>query len=306
MTTAISPSTTDSLKLPEAHAIQCMEIWGGNKPIAGALSVPGIDVWVYSDPYRDTNPQAPAYGEEEEGGGDIYYISTCGAGKVSRFVVADVSGHGSSVGGMADSLRTMMRKHVNTLDQTQFARSVNREFGAYAQSGHFATALLTTYISQTDQLIVCNAGHPPPLLYRASKQSWHLLKHDLPDCCDKVANLPLGVIEPTNYWQFAVTLEKGDLVLIHTDSLIEARDPRRDNQELGMQGLLELARGLDGTRPDTIGSTLLDRVADWRDGTPPNDDQTLMVLHHNAADSPPQSVGQKLRVMGKLLGLIHY
>lgn len=305
MTTTVSPGTDAEPELPAEHGMQCMEIWGGNKPVAGALSVLGMDVWIYSDPHRDTDPQSQAHGDED-GGGDIYYISTCGGGKVSRFVVADVSGHGASVGGLAESLRALMHKYVNTLDQTQLAQSVNREFGAFAESGHFATALLTTYFAEINQLIVCNAGHPPPLLYRAQKQSWHLLEHDLPGCCDKADNLPLGIKEPTDYWQFAVSLEKSDLVLIYTDSLIEARNSRQDDQQLGLPGLLELARGLDVTRTDTIGSALLDGVAEWRGGQPPNDDQTLVVLHHNAEDSPHQSMSQELRGVDKMLGLIHY
>ncbi len=36
------------------------------------------------------------------------------------------------------------------------------------------------------------------------------------------------------------------------------------------------------------------------------DDQTLLVLHHNNADLPKQSVRQNMHVMAKMLGLLDH
>jgi hypothetical protein len=44
-------------------------------------------------------------------------------------------------------------------------------------------------------------------------------------------------------------------------------------------------------------------VAAYRGARPPNDDETLLVLHHNAMNPPAQSLGEKLRVMARMLGL---
>ena len=39
-----------------AHAtMQCMEIRGGNEPVDTAFSMPGLEAWVYSRPFRDAN-----------------------------------------------------------------------------------------------------------------------------------------------------------------------------------------------------------------------------------------------------------
>ncbi len=89
-----------------------MEVWGGNGAIHNAISVPGIDAWISSDPYEGN-----AYG------GDIHSVSMCGAGRISRFAIADVAGHGAAVGELAHRLRSLMRKYINTLDQTRFARA---------------------------------------------------------------------------------------------------------------------------------------------------------------------------------------
>ena len=95
----------------EHRELSCMEIWGGTKRTDELISVPGIDAWVSSEPYRDQ-----AYG------GDIHYVSSCGQGMVTRFSVVDVAGHGAEVGPLAHRMRRLMRKHINKLDQTRFAR----------------------------------------------------------------------------------------------------------------------------------------------------------------------------------------
>jgi len=44
-------------------------------------------------------------------------------------------------------------------------------------------------------------------------------------------------------------------------------------------------------------------VATYRGTLPSNDDETLLVLHHNATNPPAQSLGEKLGVMARMLGL---
>ena len=163
-TDSLSSSATRQAPEPDVHTLQCMEIWGGNQRVKNAFSVPGIDAWIFAEPFEG-NLQ----------GGDLHYISMCGAGNISRFAVADIAGHGANVGALAGRLRKLMRKHINTLDQTRFARAINHEFSKLSKAGSFATALLTTYFAPTDHLIICNAGHPRPLIYRADSQTWALL-----------------------------------------------------------------------------------------------------------------------------------
>jgi serine phosphatase RsbU (regulator of sigma subunit) len=255
------------------HAMQCSEVWGGNRAIESAVSVVGIDAWLFSRPYADA-----------EQGGDIHYISHCGHGMLSRFTIADVAGHGQGVAHLSDRLNGLMHEHINALDQAEFARSLNREFSALTTAGGFATAVLTTYFAPTDQLITVNAGHPTPLWYRSASKHWQTLRHDAPDRLDDISNLPLGVIDPTEYVQFAVQLDKGDLVLIYTDSLIEAKDPA--DRPLGEQGLLDIVQSIDPTEPDRFHRRLLDAVDAYRQGASVDDDVTLLILHHNAANPP--------------------
>jgi serine phosphatase RsbU (regulator of sigma subunit) len=122
------------------------------------------------------------------------------------------------------------------------------------------------------------------------------------DRVTEAVNLPLGVIEPTNYYQFAVHLQKGDLVLIYSDALPETQNA--DRQMLGDEGFLDRVRRIDATHPETFCSAVLDAVDDFRGRTPTQDDVTLVLLHHNGGRPPRQSIGQMVRVMGKMFGLL--
>ena len=54
------------------------------------------------------------------------------------------AGYGAAVSDLADRLRSLMRKYIDTLDQTRFARALNRDFLHLARDGRFATAVLAT------------------------------------------------------------------------------------------------------------------------------------------------------------------
>src|SRR2546428_12508544 len=116
----------------DAHAMQCMEVWGGNQTADSGVVMAGLDAWVYSKPYA--NAQA---------GGDVYYVSSCATGRITRLLVADVSGHGSAVSDTAVQLRSLMRKHVNQINQSRFVSSMNQQFSAMSKAGCFATAVVT-------------------------------------------------------------------------------------------------------------------------------------------------------------------
>lgn len=273
------------------HEVRCLEIWGGTQAVETMLKLPGIDAWVFSQPHA---------GDEE--GGDVHYVSSCFTGRVSRFAVADVSGHGTSVSGLSAKLRRLMRKHINHLDQTGFAKVLNEEFTASTEAGIFATAVMLSYFAPTDHLIVCNAGHPRPLWYDASEKHWRLLDHTLQDASGLPNNLPLGLIDPTAYLQFAVKLSQDDLILIYTDSLIEA-SAGGNGALLGEAGLLQLVEQLPMDNPEKMGKQLLSRIAAYRGGQPADDDQTLIVLHHNASEVPRRPIRNSIRYIASMLGL---
>lgn len=247
------------------HRLQCTDVWGGFEAIDTGVSVPGLDVWVYSRPF-----------EGQQAGGDLHYLSLCSAGELARVLLADVSGHGEGVAELADTLHRSMRQHVETVDQSEMARQLNRTFARHAETGRFATAAIVSH--KAGELVTVNAGHPAPLWYQAQRDRWCWLEPGCDEAKHDVTGLPLGVIDGTDYQQFAVTVGEGDVVLLYTDALIESRKDG-GGAMLGGDGLMRLAHGLDRTAPAAFGRRLRDAVHAYSGDTAPADDLTMITLY---------------------------
>jgi serine phosphatase RsbU (regulator of sigma subunit) len=266
--------------------------------------MPGLEAWVYSH----------AYGDSAAGGGDVHYVSSCATGRVTRLLLADVSGHGAPVCDVAGTLRSLMRRYVNYIDQAEFVRAMNGQFVNLSASGCFATAIVTTFFGPTNGLSLCNAGHPPPLLYRARTRRWEYLdlnarrdeEHSRASADgdeDDVSNIPLGVIDMVNYEQFQVTLEPGDLVLCYTDSLVEARDAA--GELLGQDGLLAIVRRLGSIGAGALIPTLLGAIDAVRPGNLGADDVTVLLFRPTGLGVRPPLRDRLLAPIRVLSGVLN-
>lgn len=242
----------------------CMEVWGGNTAVNRWFQMSGLDAWVYSRPHGGS-----------PGGGDVHYLSSCASGKITRILLADVSGHGERVSQVAVGLRELMRDHVNLVRQARFVRAVNREFTDNENTGKFATAVIGTYFFPTRSYEFCNAGHPPPLLYRGATQTWSILDLGEKERREHASNFPLGIDPDTKYEQQTVKLMSGDAILSYSDALIESA--REDGGLVLPDGLLEIVRSIEMGRPEMFIAELVRtiRAMDARNLT--GDDTTVIL-----------------------------
>jgi serine phosphatase RsbU (regulator of sigma subunit) len=274
--------------------MQCMEVWGGSQMTEQSVTFSGLNSWVYSKPYGGAKQ-----------GGDIYYASSCATGRISRLLLADVSGHGQKVASVAADLRTLMRRFVNRLDQTEFVQLMNQQFASLYTEAIFATALVTTFFSPTARLTLCNAGHPCPLLYRKREKKWSLLSHETSR--DGVpSNLPLGILDITSYEQFDLELEPGDCVMSYTDALVEARDA--DGRQLSEEGLLRIVRLLGDVPPERFIPTLLREIDSRYQDNLADDDVTVLLVQASGSrqqHSVRDKVRAGIRLAGSLVRSLH-
>ena len=273
----------------------CMEVWGGSQITTREVEMGGLNAWVHSKPFG-----------EAQSGGDVYYASSCATGRIARLLLADVAGHGASVATTAEDLRTLMRRFVNRLDQADFVKELNQQFVALSEVGTFATAVVATFFAPTQRLIMCNAGHPRPLLYRAANKEWNFLGQDGTAERAAPSNIPLGIMDITEYDQFDVQLESGDCVLAYTDALIEARDP--DGEMIGEIGLLKIVRELGDLEPQELTDALLLEIGKRYPENLSEDDVTILVARANG-EKPrvpfKEKLWAQLRMIGSLIRAIN-
>ena len=272
----------------QSQHMTCMEVWGGSELTERGIEMGGLDAWVYSKPFG-----------QAQRGGDVYYASSCATGRISRLLLADVSGHGSSVASTAADLRTLMRRFVNRLDQKEFVRLLNQQFVALSRTGTFATAVVATFFAPSRRLLICNAGHPRPLLYSAAKKDWSLLgRYGVDEKQPAPQNIPLGIIDLTEYEEFDVELAPGDCLLSYTDALSEARDA--DGEMFGEKGVLRLLKLLGDVPPEQLTEALLQEIRERYPENLSEDDVTVMLVRISGRQ-PDVPFREKLAAAGRFL-----
>ena len=257
-------------QLDQISGLACLEIRGGNDLATYAAELPGLSGWV------SCRPLGPS-----PRGGDVYYMSACSQGILTRVVLADVSGHGEGVSAAAIRLRDALRQHVEYFDQSTLIRRLNDNFLAGARRVQFATAFVASYYSESGELLFTNAGHPAPLWYQAATREWSLLSEATPLSKD-IIDLPLGLIAGTAYSQTAVQMNPGDMLLLYTDGISEAYD--ESGTQLGVTRLLSIARNLPVDSAVAAGQALVAATAQFSGSAPRADDQTVVALHRRMGD----------------------
>jgi sigma-B regulation protein RsbU (phosphoserine phosphatase) len=255
-------------KTGEFHRIACQEIRGGNHLAAYSAELPGLTGWVSCQPLQPSLS-----------GGDVYYMSACSKGVIARVVLADVAGHGETVSLAAGRLRDALSRHLDRWDQSILIRELNDNFLKRSRSTRFATAFVASFYSDSGELLFTNAGHVPPLWYRASVQDWSLLSDSTP-LSKEIVDLPLGLVAGTSYTQTAIQLEPGDLLLLYTDGISEACD--ESGTQLGLERLLSIARNLPTESAAAAGKELMAAVSRFRGTAPIADDETVVALQRPA------------------------
>ncbi|MCB9841443.1 MAG: serine/threonine-protein phosphatase [Phycisphaeraceae bacterium] len=283
-----------------------MEVAGGNVAFEGGLSLPGLDAWVITRPHRGA-----------ASGGDVHYLSSCATGRITRLLLADVSGHGERVGRTSAALRDIMRRNVNFVDQDRVVRALNAEFAGVA-GGRFATAIVGTYWEPTARLTLANAGHPRPLLRRRGEAGWSVVSVEDGEEVgagrlvkrgaraggaargDGPTDLPLGIEEGAAYRQVSVRLGRGDSLLLYTDALVEAG--AASGGQIGEAGLIGMLEGRDGVDAAAFLRELL-RDVEGRGGGALDDDATAILLRRSESRASfVAGLGAPVRIARSVFG----
>jgi sigma-B regulation protein RsbU (phosphoserine phosphatase) len=120
----------------------------------------------------------------------------------------------------------------------------------------------------TGTFLYANAGHPPPIWWRAALGTAEVV----PDCTGP----PLGIGLADTYSQASIRLDPGDLLVFFTDGLIEARSGRRGS--FGMTRLDTAIREGAANGPEAVKCKVMDSWQKFLAGKPCEDDVTLVVL----------------------------
>ena len=222
----------------------------------GTCERPGFDLAAVSVPCRTV-------------GGDFYdYVDV--SDTEFGFALGDVAGKGppaallaavvqSNFGALASVTREpaelMTRLNVALLRRAIDARFATMCYGVATPSGEFS---------------YCNAGQEPPLVIAKDGIRWL-----------ETGGPVLGLLPGARYEYETVTLAPGDLVIVCSDGVTEARNVA--NEEFGRDRLLDAMKSMHGAKPDLVLDLLLSAVNQFATGAPQADDITVLVFRYRGA-----------------------
>jgi sigma-B regulation protein RsbU (phosphoserine phosphatase) len=194
-------------------------------------AVPGYDI-------------AAAYLPTFEIGGDYFDYVPLESGRTA-VVIADVAGNGIPAALLMTAFRTLLRTSAKSYGvPSELLESLDAAIHGFARKRDFITVFFGILDPADHSFVYANAGHNLPLLVRATGAMEPL----------GPVGPALNIVENPRYETGAVSLSDGDCVVLYTDGIVEAFDPR--GEEFGRERLQETLRGT-GNRP---ASHILDRI----------------------------------------------
>ena len=156
----------------------------------------------------------PASGEADVGG-DFFDVFPVGENTYG-VVVGDVSGKGAEAAARTAMAKYMLRAFtVRNPGPASALFYLNNALAKDLEADRFATMVYGVFDASTRRWTIARGGHPPPLVYR--------LATGRVEAYEDIDGAILGAFPDMTFEEASFDLEPGDILLLYTDGLIEAR-----------------------------------------------------------------------------------
>ncbi|HYW67785.1 MAG TPA: SpoIIE family protein phosphatase [Candidatus Dormibacteraeota bacterium] len=196
--------------------------------------------------------------------GDLYEFLRYGPQQLG-FALGDVSGKGPAAALYGAVIIGIMRSLApQKLQPAEMLRQMNHLVGERRIEGRFMTACFATWQKGRQKLRVANAGQSQPLLYKDGR-------------CERIdlTGFPLGIFEETQYDEWGVTLQVGDILVFHSDGIAETTNS--DGQFFGTTRMLRLVEQHHEMTAAEMADQILQEVDWFTQSAPLSDDRTLVI-----------------------------
>jgi len=185
--------------------------------------------------------------------------------RIHGIAIADASGHGLPAALQVRDVYTGLRMGVAR--DFKIVRTVERLNRIIHQS-RMTTKFVSLFYGEIEEegnFIYVNAGHPPPLHFHAKGVTTL-----------KQTGMVLGPSATASYSRGFLALEPGDALLLYTDGMTEASDPK--GREFGIERLKKAFLAIKEKPADEIVRSLVEKVGEYVRVRAPEDDRTVVVV----------------------------
>jgi len=208
-------------------------------------------------------------------GGDFYDLFELDEHRVG-ILLGDVSGKGLQAATMTSMIKNTVRAYAHQHSSPAGVMRRTNDLMAWGSDpGSFVTAFFALLDRRDGALVYCSAGHPPAIIRRGSSTA-------LLECFSPA----LGAFPDLEYREARETLALGEVLVLYTDGVTEARS---DEDFYGEDRLLALVTQIDRVPVTELPRAIYEYVAAFAGGTF-SDDIALLALAR--VPSEPQSEGR--------------
>lgn len=194
--------------------------------------------------------------------------------------IADASGHGLLAALLVRDVYVGLRMGIG--GDFKIARAIER-LNRILNKSRLTTKFVSLFYGEFDnngEIVYVNAGHPPPL---------HLNGNGIFSELDSTG-MVLGPTPDAVYGRRAVKMEPGDVMLLYTDGIFEAHDPR--SREFGPVRVKRILQEMRQRPAREIAEKILSSVREWGAGRVAEDDQTVVVIRRHPVKRSPAKFRQ--------------
>jgi sigma-B regulation protein RsbU (phosphoserine phosphatase) len=189
--------------------------------------------------------------------GDFYDVFPTGPNRLA-VVIGDVAGHGMEPS-IKHVLRTFLRQYR---DPAQALEELNKTLSTMGRPEDMVSVCTVIFDTEANTMRHASAGHPPAFVWQHG------------DMRPLRATGPLLALDPTaGYFSRDLPLEVGDLVVLYTDGLTEARS---GGQLFGEERVTHIVRRDPGQDTTVLCKTLLEAARDF--SSPLHDDVAILAI----------------------------
>lgn len=206
----------------------------------------------------------------KEVGGDYYDFIFVPSRNQVGFIIADASGKG--LPGTLYMTRSRSVFRVISSEEVHPGKILDRSnnyIAADASSGKgmFITVLYLLYDEEKKQMFCANAGHYPPLWFKAKEKAFVEIK---------TSGVPVGIIPGQTYQEEMIQLAPHDLLVMYTDGVTEAK--AEDGSMFGIEKLKRLIEENSSLSAHDLFLKIQAGIKEFIGQAPPFDDMTLIVV----------------------------
>ncbi|RPI03706.1 MAG: tetratricopeptide repeat protein [Calditrichaeota bacterium] len=216
---------------------------------------------------------ASYYGAAKEVGGDFFDFVEVDKDTLG-VAVADVSGKGVPGAFVMTMIRTALRSEARGVkDAAEVLAKVNDFVVNDMKKGMFVTLFYVIIDSKRRRLNFASAGHNPMILHRPSKNKTYYLNP---------RGFPIGISLPDkelfrrSIESDTIALAEDDILLVYTDGVTEAMNPKR--KMFGEERFLRLIRDCGKKSASEFVELLTKEMGSFTEGNEQNDDITLVAI----------------------------